>query len=297
MRIDPSVDALSDVLALIRLQGGELSRTEDDGAGAAHAAEERMLHLVERGEVELSTAAGERVLLAAGDLALLAAGTAHRLRSRNDGVWMSGRFRVEETTAAPLLAQLPSLIAIRASEVELDLFPIGARLLAMELDDPAAGSMVMVSRILDLLFVRALRVWSARELELHPGWLTAALDRSLGPAVSAMHRHPEQPWPVERLASLAALSRAAFSARFLRLMGEPPARYLTRVRLTRAAELLANTTEAVGAIGRTVGYASEPAFSRAFARAFGSAPRDWRAVSRRDQAETVASVSAQNNSV
>jgi transcriptional regulator GlxA family with amidase domain len=134
-----------------------------------------------------------------------------------------------------------------------------------------------VSRILDLLFIQALRAWSALDGPLDPGWLTAALDRPLGPAMRAIHRHPERPWSVEELAELASLSRAAFSARFVRLVGEPPGRHLGRLRLARAADRLATTSEPVGSIGRAVGYASEAAFSRAFTREYGIAPRQWRA--------------------
>ncbi len=156
--------------------------------------------------------------------------------------------------------------------------PVGAGLLAAEIADPSAGPRAMASRLLDLLFIKALRAWSdADGAGGSPGRLTAALDRSLGPALWAIHRHPEQPWTVEELAGLASLSRAAFAARFTRLAGDPPARYLARLRLTRAADRIATTTEPVGAIGKALGYESEAAFSRAFAREYGTAPRDWRA--------------------
>ncbi|MEL5955251.1 hypothetical protein AADR41_10785 [Streptomyces sp. CLV115] len=65
----------------------------------------------------------------------------------------------------------------------------------------------MASRLLDLLFIKALRAWSdADGAGGSPGRLTAALDRALGPALRAIHRHPEQSWTVEELAGLASLS-------------------------------------------------------------------------------------------
>jgi transcriptional regulator GlxA family with amidase domain len=81
---------------------------------------------------------------------------------------------------------------------------------------------------------------------------------------------------VEELADLASLSRAGFAARFVRLVGESPGRYVARLRLARAAARLSNSSEAVGAIGKSVGYTTEAAFSRAFAREYGTAPRAWR---------------------
>ncbi|MFJ3901058.1 AraC family transcriptional regulator [Streptomyces sp. NPDC090025] len=289
--LDASVDALSDVLELIHLRGGELARVRTRGAEQVrHGAGERVLHLVERGPVELAVTGGERIRLDPGDLALLATGAAHALRATGGvsgaggagagaGAWLSGRFLVEEKEAAPLLAVLPPAIVLRGSAAGLDWLPVGAGLLAAEVADPSAGSQVMVSRILDLLFIRALRAWAESAAPLVPGLLTAALDRPLGPVLRALHRHPERPWSVTELADLAALSRAAFTARFVRLVGEPPARHLARLRLARAADRLATTAEPVGTIGRTVGYASEAAFSRAFTRAYGCSPRAWRTTS------------------
>ncbi|MEU1201540.1 AraC family transcriptional regulator [Streptomyces sp. NPDC005813] len=277
--LDASVDALSDVLDLIHLRGEALTVVHAvGGTDVRHVREERLLHIVEQGSVELLVDEGMQQRLGQGDMALLATGAAHRLRSVDGAAWMTGRFLVEENAASPLLAALPPVIVLRGSDAGLDWLPLSAGLLAAEIADPSAGSRAMASRLLDLLFIKALRAWSAADgAGGSPGWLTAALDRSLGPALWAMHRRPEQPWSVEELADLASMSRAAFAARFTRLVGDPPARYLARLRLARAADRLATTTEAVGSIGRTVGYDSEAAFSRAFTREYGAAPRVWRA--------------------
>jgi AraC-like DNA-binding protein len=189
---------------------------------------------------------------------------------------MSGTFLVEENAAAPLLAVLPPVIVIKGSETRFARLPLCADLLAAEFADPSPGSRVMVSRLLELLFILALRAWSVVDTAPQPGWLPATLDRVLGPALTAIHRHPEQDWSIEALAGLVSLSRAAFAARFARLVGETPGRYLARLRLARAAELLSSSSEAVGSIGKAVGYSSEAAFSRAFAREYGAAPRAWR---------------------
>jgi transcriptional regulator GlxA family with amidase domain len=52
--------------------------------------------------------------------------------------------------------------------------------------------------------------------------------------------------------------------------------YLTQWRLQLAASLLATTTVKVAAIGEQVGYDSEAAFSRAFKRAIGRSPAEFR---------------------
>ncbi|MGN6724018.1 MAG: cupin domain-containing protein [Marmoricola sp.] len=273
--LDASLDALSDVLDLIHLRGEALTRYLGGPAEVRHQNGERMVHLVKEGPVKV-TIAGQTHELQQGDTALLAGGAAHRVSTAN-GAWMSGRFVADETAAGPMLSVLPPLIVIRAAQGELRWIPLAGELLAMEITDPSAGSRVMVSRLLDLVFIQALRAWSASDAAGgDPGWLTAALDRTLGPALRAIHRHPERPWTVEELAELSALSRAAFAARFTQKVGDPPARYLTRIRLARAADELATTTQPISAVGRGVGYESEAAFSRAFSREYGVAPRAWR---------------------
>jgi AraC-like DNA-binding protein len=81
---------------------------------------------------------------------------------------------------------------------------------------------------------------------------------------------------VGELAAEVALSRSAFTARFRRLVGEPPMRYLIRARLAHAAGLLHTTDIGLAEVARRTGYQSEFSFSRAFKRAFGVAPGAYR---------------------
>jgi len=108
------------------------------------------------------------------------------------------------------------------------------------------------------------------------GWLTAAMDTSLAPVLTAVHNNPEYPWSVTELAQRAGLSRSAFAERFTRLLGQSPAAYITDRRLDRAAHLLRSTETQVSKIGQAVGYTSEAAFSRAFHRRFDQPPTRWR---------------------
>lgn len=133
----------------------------------------------------------------------------------------------------------------------------------------------MISWILDLLFIQVLRAWAAGP-DATPGWLTGAMDPVVGEAVTSIHANPRPPWTVERLASKSNLSRSAFAERFARRVGQPPATYITEVRMANAAYLLLDTIETVGAIASDVGYESEAAFSRAFSKRFGMPPSRWR---------------------
>jgi transcriptional regulator GlxA family with amidase domain len=102
------------------------------------------------------------------------------------------------------------------------------------------------------------------------------MDAVIGAAITAIHANPGQPWSVQRLATKSNLSRSAFSERFVRTVGQPPAAYITQVRLDRATDLLQHTTESVSAIASDVGYDSEAAFSRVFSKRYGLPPSRWR---------------------
>jgi AraC family transcriptional regulator, alkane utilization regulator len=90
-----------------------------------------------------------------------------------------------------------------------------------------------------------------------------------------MHVTPGRRWSVPELARMATLSRSVFARRFVETVGEPPLRYLTGLRLDKAAELLQRTDRSLADISEAVGY-SEPAFSRAFKARFGASPSFWR---------------------
>lgn len=58
--------------------------------------------------------------------------------------------------------------------------------------------------------------------------------------------------------------------------GYTPHEYLTRLRLTKACELLQYTAMPVGEIGRVIGYGNNSHFSAAFRRLYGISPAEYR---------------------
>ncbi|NBH09636.1 helix-turn-helix transcriptional regulator, partial [Amycolatopsis sp. SID8362] len=71
----------------------------------------------------------------------------------------------------------------------------------------------------------------------------------------------------------AGVSRSTLAKRFAELVGEPPLTYLTRRRMTLAADLLRERDGvSVAAVAREVGYADPFAFSAAFKRVRGVNP-------------------------
>ncbi len=281
----PDIDAFSGVLSTIRLQGESAVRcSAEPPFDIAIPASERVLHIAETPGLHVHIDGDPVCTLDAGDMVLLARGTAHRLsgaepprgpETLSATQWVSGRFTAERTAADPLLSVLPPAIVIHAARPGHEWLPLSLQLILAEIVTPSPGSWVMISRILDLLFIHALREWSSSH-RTEPGWLTAAMDPRLAPVLTAIHNNLEHPWSIAELAQHARQSRSAFTQRFTELLGQPPASYIAERRLDRAAHLLRSTTDAVSHIGRIVGYTSDAAFSRAFQRRFGEPPLRWR---------------------
>jgi AraC-like DNA-binding protein len=85
----------------------------------------------------------------------------------------------------------------------------------------------------------------------------------------------------DTLARRAYLSRFHFDRVISAAAGEPPGAFRRRLLLERAAYRLLAEDVGVLEIAVDAGYGSHEAFTRAFARAYGMAPRDWRGESSR----------------
>lgn len=105
------------------------------------------------------------------------------------------------------------------------------------------------------------------------GWLFALADPAMAAAIGAMHAKPGRRWTLQALAGRAGMSRSTFARFFKAVIEAAPMAYLARWRMLLAAERLADGGEPVVAIALSLGYASESAFSTAFRRAIGRAPR------------------------
>ncbi|MCW2948436.1 MAG: MmsAB operon regulatory protein [Actinoallomurus sp.] len=81
---------------------------------------------------------------------------------------------------------------------------------------------------------------------------------------------------VAELAALARLSPSHFAALFRRATGTGVLQYQTRLRMSRARELLDTTALAVAEIARTLGYADPFYFSRQFRSVHGTSPTAYR---------------------
>jgi AraC-like DNA-binding protein len=195
----------------------------------------------------------------------------------DDGIaatFLAGAFYFEGAPLRSLLTGLPGMIHLtcdRASDPPW-LASI-SHFLDVESRTDSPGASLMISRLIDLLVIRTLRMWVSRQCN-RTGWLSGLSDERVGRALNAMHAEPDRAWTVESLAEIASMSRSMFSDRFTALVGLSPLRYLTRWRLTIAADLLRTGRLKVTDVSHGAGYGSEAAFSRAFKAQFGYPPSE-----------------------
>ncbi|MFJ3086139.1 GlxA family transcriptional regulator [Streptomyces sp. NPDC086838] len=88
--------------------------------------------------------------------------------------------------------------------------------------------------------------------------------------------HPGADLSVEALAARARLSPRHFARAFQAETGTTPGRYVDQVRLEQARRLLEDTADGVAQIARGCGYGTPEAMRRAFIKALGAAPAEYR---------------------
>ncbi|MGW7294653.1 cupin domain-containing protein [Streptomyces xiamenensis] len=149
--------------------------------------------------------------------------------------------------------------------------------LAAEVARDEPGQQVVLDRLLDWMLVCTLRTWLDRPGGRPPAWWTAQKDPVVGQALRLLHAEPAAPWTVGELARRTGVSRSTLAKRFADLLGEPPLAYLTRWRMTLAADLLVEQgSSTVAHVARAVGYTDPFAFSVAFKRIRGTNPSEFR---------------------
>jgi AraC-like DNA-binding protein len=267
-------------------------------------------HLVLDGQATLTIddPGATMAVLAAGELALLPHGSGHLMQDRagsavppldhllagrsapeaerlaygGDGPRTSllcGGFGLGSGLPEALLSLLPPLLVLGSA----DAGPSGRWLepAFMLLREQAAretpGATAVLAKIADVFLTEVVRRYlsglDAMSAAVPPG---AGGDQEVATALDLLRSQPGAPWTLADLARKVDLSRTALAARFRALTGEPPMRHLARVRLGHAAGYLSATDMTVRQIAHLVGYENEASLSKAFRRAFGRAPGEYR---------------------
>lgn len=312
------VDPLADVLDLSRVRGALLASVRARAPWGLDLPQSggASFHAVTSGTAWLRVDDREPIQLMPGDLVLLPAGSPHKLSSvprarcraldralkeqlvSPDGeldlggsgattTFVCAGYDYDLDAAPRLMGLLPDVLHVPSDPLAGREVAALVELLGREVGARDAGSRAAAARLIDLLLIAAIRSWVERQP--HPGapsWLTALHDPTIARALALLHERPGDPWTLQALAREVHLSRATLARRFTEAVGEPPLAYLARWRMDLAARRLETSTDTVETIAGELGYTSQYAFNRAFARHRGQPPGRYRRATRGDAAAT-----------
>lgn len=182
---------------------------------------------------------------------------------------LGGAFLFEDADPALLVSLLPGVVHVPGAERLAML----VKLVGEETDQDRPGNEIMLSRLVDLLLIQALR--STTSGTAPPGLLRGLGDERLAAALKQMHARIAHPWSIGQMAQAATLSRSSFFERFTRQVGVAPMEYLLAWRMTVARNLLRSEGLSVAEVAERVGYGSSSTFSVAFSRHVGLPPSHY----------------------
>jgi AraC-like DNA-binding protein len=239
---------------------------------------------VESGDVLLLAA--QRTFVLAGDLSAspvdattLFAGRANKTATLGEGedcVQIGGHIRLDPVTGGLLADMLPRLIHVRAGLQQATILQWLLEQLVRERTAERPGANLSTGHLAQLMFVQILRLHLETSDALPTGWLRAIADKRLAQALRLMHSDPGRSWHLGELATAAGMSRTSFAHYFKTVAGVPPLTYLTDWRMRLAEHALREGDMPVSSLAQSLGYTSESAFSNAFKRVTGSAPKRYR---------------------
>ncbi len=193
---------------------------------------------------------------------------------------LGGHVKVDAVGGAVLADVLPPLTHVRAGSRHATVMHWILEQLAGERATPLPGASIASAQLAQLMFLHILRAQLETAGPLNTGWLRAAGDRRLAPALRLMHADPGRAWHLGELAKAAAMSRTTFAEHFRTVAGVAPLAYLTQWRMRLAQRALREEDPPVSVLAHELGYASESAFSNAFKRVIGVAPKHYRSALR-----------------
>ncbi len=198
--------------------------------------------------------------------------------SNHETQLVCGHFAFDQDAAHPIIDALPSHIQIRnygdasGTWLENTLRVIGA-----EAGRENLGSDLISLKLSEIVFTQALRSYLESAENTNPA-LAGYADKRITRALIAIHSDPAHGWTLEKLASIAGMSRTSFTTTFTRYMSLSPLVYLTQWRMELARQNLLDTNNPMIEIAAQSGYQSEAAFGRAFKKHYQTAPATYRRI-------------------
>lgn len=186
---------------------------------------------------------------------------------------LSVRYEFPDGEAHPFFRELPEIIVLCTRDLPVhDPIHQALQMLSMA-SQTGDGDGLVLDRLTDILLYYTLQRWLQAHPPKRPGYRSAMQDQKVAAVLDLMHSRSAHDWRLESLARSVGISRAALATRFRQTMGLTPMEYLTRLRLETGRHLLDDRDLNLEEIARQIGYSSSFAFSKAFKRVYGQAPR------------------------
>jgi AraC-like DNA-binding protein len=231
------------------------------------------LHLVRNGPITIHHDDRLPLHVAVPSLVFYPRGLNHRLSTSAGSApsLFCAEIAVERDKHSPLTKALPDCVQLPLTSAS-GLGPV-LGLLFDEAATDRSGQHLVLNRLCEVLIVQLIR-HEFQSNQRAQGILSGLADPGLSRALVAIHGDPGQPWKVEALARISAMSRSKFAKHFHQVVGTTPAEYLADRRMELARRLL-KKNKPVRTVALEVGYGSQPAFTKAFTAKCGKSPRRW----------------------
>src|SRR5579884_2529953 len=215
------MDPLSDIIALLRPSAAVSKPISGRGRwGVRYAAHDAPgFTIILRGRCWVSFEGSKPILLRQGDFILLPSTPAFTLSSHPDVECklreptnvpvrhgdqdgeadfesLGGTFQIEQVNAPLLLALLPRMIHLPASDGRSDKLGAVIQLIMHECASDEPGKELIIQRMLEVLLIEALRWRGVEEGDGRTGLLHGMRDQSLARVLSAIHADVRSHWTV-----------------------------------------------------------------------------------------------------
>ncbi len=240
----PSIDALTDMLLGLRVEGVRYGRRHLDGSWAFSFAShpEATFHFAGAAPFWLRSGDGDWIPVDAGEAVLLPRGGAHVIASdpgtapsapwtpnpewesgyvpeREGCVLFSGSLCFNLGPRHPLLALLPEVMRARTSQTgDTAIAPL-LEAMGREIAANRVGACGMVARLADVVAAQVIRAFIEEGSSSETGWLAAVKHPQIGRVLAAIHAAPERDWTVADLAAVMGASVQASPRNFLAFSG------------------------------------------------------------------------------
>ncbi|MGB4811731.1 MAG: AraC family transcriptional regulator [Methylophilaceae bacterium] len=240
----------------------------DDKDGMGH------LHLIRKGPITVYASSHSKLTINEPSLLFYPRPQHHSfvIGSDESADLLCANVDLDHQAGNPLTKALPDMLLIPFHSMPT-LLPT-LELLFNEAAKTQCGRQAAIDRLAGYLLIQILR-YVLDSSGTAMGLMAGLADKRLAHAISAMHEHPRQPWPLQKLAATAGMSRARFAVHFRETVGMTPGEYLARWRLTLAQNLL-KQNKPLEMVADSVGYGGAAALSRAFKAYTGQSPREWK---------------------